>query len=249
MKLAGRCVLITGAASGIGRATAELFFKEGALLALLDVNTAQLDIVASGLDDGGGRIVAVAVDLAHADQVEEAVARSVAALGGLDTLVNAAGVDLAKPFGETSTEDWRLVMDINLIGPVLVCGAALPALRAAGSGVIINIASGAGLRPLEQRVAYCTSKAALIMLTRSLALELASDGIRANVICPGAIDTPLLHASLVNTEALDAVKSRYALRRIGTPEDIAFAALYLAGSQAGFITGTTLTVDGGRAFH
>lgn len=249
MRFDGRRILITGAASGIGQAIAERFARQGASLALLDLNAAGLDVLTSRLVNDGSRVIPIIADLADPLQIETAAARATNELGGLDTLVNAAGVDLHKPFAETGDAEWRRVMDVNLNGPALLIRALVPVLRTCGNGVVINIASGAGLRPLDRRVAYCTSKAALVMLTKSLALELAGDGIRANVICPGAIDTPLLHASLADDQAFDDVKQRYAMRRIGTPDDIAAAVLYLAGDEAGFVTGTTLTVDGGRAFH
>jgi len=221
-RLAGRRVLVTGAASGIGLATARLFLVEGA-------------------------------DVTDPESVAAGIAAATAALGGLDGIVNAAGVDLLKPFEEMTAGDWHGVIAINLTGPMLVCQAALPALKAAGGATIVNIASGAALRPLSERTAYCASKAGLVMLGKTLALELAPHGIRVNAICPGAIHTPMLELSYRDQPdpeaALQEIRERYALGRIGRAEDIAEAAAYLSSDDADFVTGTALAVDGGRAFH
>jgi NAD(P)-dependent dehydrogenase (short-subunit alcohol dehydrogenase family) len=145
------------------------------------------------------------------------------------------------------------VQAVNIDGPMYVCKAALPALIAHGSGTIVNVASGAALRPLANRTAYCASKAALVMFTKALALELAPLGIRANALCPGVIDTPMVRVSYENAadpeEALREILSRPALARLGTVEEIANAALYLTGEESSYTTGSALVVDGGRAFH
>ena len=157
MRLAGRRVLVTGAASGIGLAIARLFQREGARVAALDRDEAALTRTSV---DGA---VALVCDVAEERQVRAAVAQAAAALGGLDGVVNSAGIDLMRPFEQMTAEEWARVMAVDLTGPMLVCHAALPALKQAGRGTIVNIASGAALRPLEQRTAYCAAKAGLVM--------------------------------------------------------------------------------------
>jgi NAD(P)-dependent dehydrogenase (short-subunit alcohol dehydrogenase family) len=185
--------------------------------------------------------------------VRAAVARAVEALGGLDGMVNSAGIDLLRPFEAMTSEEWSRVLAVNLTGPVLVCHAALPSLKRAGRGTIVNIASGAALRPLEQRTAYCAAKAGLVMFGKALAMDLAADGIRVNAICPGIIDTPLFRASFEGASdpqaELDRILDRYLVKRPGHPEDIAYAALYLTSHESSFVTGAALAVDGGRTFH
>ncbi|SMF32224.1 NAD(P)-dependent dehydrogenase, short-chain alcohol dehydrogenase family [Tistlia consotensis] len=254
MRLAGRRILISGAASGIGRATAEVFHREGAALALLDRDAGRLAETAEALSGGEGPAVAWAVaEIADEAAVGAAVAETAAALGGLDGVVSSAGIDLLKPFGEVSAAEWRQVLEVNLTGPFNLCSAALPFLRAAGGGSIVQVASGAALRPLAGRTAYCASKAGLVMFAKALAVDLADDGIRVNAICPGIIDTPLFRQSFERApdpEAeLERILDRYLIRRVGRPEDIAYAALYLSSAESAHVTGTTLAVDGGRSFH
>lgn len=249
MRLAGRRILVTGAGSGIGAATAMLFGKEGARLALLDQRLGDVAAVARALEGS----LAYECDVARADEVSGTVAQAISALGGLDGVVNVAGIDLLREFAAMTTSEWQKVLDVNLTGPMHVCRAALPALRASGRGTIVNIASAAGLRPLANRTAYCASKAGLVMFTKALALELAALEIRANVVCPGVIDTPMLRASYESAKdpqaAFREIISRPAMGRVGTADDIAQAALYLSGEESLYTTGSTLTVDGGRAFH
>lgn len=254
MRLAGRRILVTGAASGIGLATAEVFRREGSAVALLDSNVEGLARTAADLrSEAGPPIADVAVDVADAASVNEAVESAAETLAGLDGIVCAAGIDLVQPFDAMSGEDWARIMAVNLTGPFNVCLAAVPHLKAAGGGTIVMIASGAALRPLADRTAYCTSKAGLVMLAKTLAVDLAPYSIRSNAVCPGIIDTPLFRASWEDAEdpraELDKILDRYLIRRVGQPEDIANAALYLSSSESAQVTGTTLAVDGGRAFH
>jgi NAD(P)-dependent dehydrogenase (short-subunit alcohol dehydrogenase family) len=249
-RLEHRRIIVTGAASGIGLAIAGLFRREGARVGLLDRDEAGVKAAAAGLGEGAAY---AAADVASEAEVGAAVDRLAATLGGIDGVVNCAGIDLLRPFGDTSAADWGRVMGVNLNGPFHVCQAALPHLRKAGAGTVVNIASGAGLRPLEHRTAYCTSKAALVMFSKTLAWDLAEDNVRVNVICPGIIETPLFRTSF-ETHAdpaaeLDRIKDRYLIKRVGTPEEIAFAALYLTSTESSYTTGTALAVDGGRTFH
>jgi NAD(P)-dependent dehydrogenase (short-subunit alcohol dehydrogenase family) len=247
MRLAGRRVLVTGAASGIGLAIARLFRREGAGVAMLDRDKAELARV---LVDGA---VPLDCDVTDERRVREAVAAGAASLGGLDGVVNSAGIDLMRPFESMTVEEWTRVMAVDLTGPMLVCHAALPALRAAGRGTIVNIASGAALRPLEQRTAYCAAKAGLVMFGKTLAVDLAPYHIRVNAICPGIIDTPLFRASWAGAadpeSELTRILDRYVIKRPGQPDEIAHAALYLTGDESSFVTGAALAVDGGRTFH
>jgi NAD(P)-dependent dehydrogenase (short-subunit alcohol dehydrogenase family) len=250
MRLKDRRVLVTGAASGIGRAIAEMFAREGARVALLDRDAPRLNEVAAGV---GNDPVAAVADVADEGEVRQAVAGAAEALGGLDGVVNSAGIDLLRPFSEVSSAEWRHVFAVNVNGPFFVCQAALAALRRAGRGTIVNIASGAALRPLEQRTAYCAAKAALVMFGKALAVDLAEDNIRVNSICPGIIDTPLFRSSWDQATDPEAerrrILERYVIKRVGRPDEIAAAALYLTSDESSYTTGTTLAVDGGRTFH
>ncbi|MDP7547256.1 MAG: SDR family NAD(P)-dependent oxidoreductase [Alphaproteobacteria bacterium] len=244
MRLAGRRVLITGAASGIGRACAELFAGEGAALALLDRND-------HGLSDFDA--IPCPADVTAVAAVGTAVAAAVAGLGGLDGVVNCAGKDMLGRLTEVSPEAWAEIINVNLTGSANVCRAAIPSLRAAGTGTIVNVASGAGLFPLPDRTAYCAAKAGLVMFSKSLAMEVADSGIRVNAVCPGAIDTPMLAGSYQDAPDPAAEKAmiqqRYLLRRFGEASEIAAAILFLSSAEASYITGTAMAVDGGRTFY
>jgi NAD(P)-dependent dehydrogenase (short-subunit alcohol dehydrogenase family) len=250
MRLKDRRVIVTGAASGIGYGIAEMFIKEGARVGLIDRDQGRLDAAAGRLGD---KAVAAVADVADEASVRQAVDALAAALGGIDGVVNSAGIDLLKPFAQTSAAEWNAVMAVNVNGPFHICQAALPHMQRAGSGTIVNIASGAGLRPLEHRTAYCASKAALMMFGKTLAWDLAGDNIRVNTICPGIIETPLFRTSFEthpDPEAeLSRIKERYLIRRVGTPAEIAYAALYLTSDESTYTTGTAMAVDGGRTFH
>ena len=247
MRLRGRRVLVTGAASGIGLAVARLFLSEGAKVAMLDRDEAAL------AKTGADGATALVCDVADERQVRATVAQAVAALGGLDGVVNSAGIDLMRPFYQMTAAEWARVMAVDLTGPMLVCHAALPALKQAGRGTIVNIASGAALRPLEHRTAYCAAKAGLVMFGKTLAVDLAAEHIRVNAICPGIVDTPLFRSSWTGAADPEAelarILERYVIKRPGEPEEIAQAALYLTSDESSFVTGAALAVDGGRTFH
>jgi NAD(P)-dependent dehydrogenase (short-subunit alcohol dehydrogenase family) len=249
VRLRDRRVLVTGAASGIGLAVARVFTREGARVAMLDRDEARLSKEAASVEGA----VPLVCDVGDELSVRRSVADGAAALGGLDGVVNCAGVDLMRPFEEMTTEEWMRVLTIDLTGPMLVCHAAVPLMKRAGRGTIVNVASGAGLRPLEHRTAYCTAKAGLVMFGKTLAMDLAPYGIRVNAICPGIIDTPMFRGSWEGAPdpqaELATILDRYLIKRTGQPEEIAYAALYLTSDESSFVTGTALAVDGGRTFH
>ncbi|MCB4822319.1 SDR family NAD(P)-dependent oxidoreductase [Roseicella aerolata] len=248
MRLAARHALITGGASGIGLATARLFLREGARVALLDRNAEALARLAAELGVPG-----IPVDVADAAATAAAVDAAAQALGALDAVVNAAGISRVASPADTTPELWRQVMAVNLDGPFHVCRAALPHLRRAGGGAIVNLASAAGLVPRPNYAAYGASKGGVLMLTRCLALDLAKENIRVNAVCPGAILTPMVEETMAAqpdpASAERAFLSRYAMGRFGTPEEVAQAVLYLTSQEASFVTGSALGVDGGSAWH
>lgn len=243
----GRRILITGGASGIGLATARMIADRGGRAAVLDRDRAALD----RLDITG--VTGHAADVAETAGVEAAVAAAADEMGGIDGVVCAAGIDHEEPLARITDAAWARSIGVNLTSPMLVMRAALPHLAAAGAASAVFISSAAGLVPLKGRASYCAAKAGVVMLAKSLAMELADQGVRVNAICPGAIDTPLFRTSWEpkpDPEAtLAAIRRRYALERIGTPDEIAAAVLWLLGPEAGYVTGVALAVDGGRSFH
>jgi NAD(P)-dependent dehydrogenase (short-subunit alcohol dehydrogenase family) len=174
-------------------------------------------------------------------------------MDGLDGVVNSAGVDLESSLEGMTDAAWDRLIAVNLTGPMKVCRAALPFLKAAGGGTIVNVSSGAGLQPLKFRSAYSASKAGLQMFSKALAMELADAGIRVNVVCPGAVETPLFRSSIAEGDTgeaqLDGVRARYALARIADPDEIAASIAFLSSAEASYVTGAALAVDGGRTFH
>ncbi len=242
-RLAGRRVLITGGASGIGAATARLFAAEGAKVAVLDRQQEAAQEVA---DEIGG--LALAVDITDWDQVQAALAKAAGAFGGLDGLVNAAGILDGGTLLDTDIATFRKVVDVNLTGLFAVCKAAAPYLLAAAQASIVNIASGVAIRPFAGQAAYAASKGGVLTLTRVLAQELAPK-VRVNSVCPGAVDTPMTEPMYTSNFLKEEVAGRYALRRTGQPAELAQAILFLTAASSSFVTGIALPVDGGRTFH
>jgi NAD(P)-dependent dehydrogenase (short-subunit alcohol dehydrogenase family) len=240
-RLQGRKIIITGAASGMGRAIAQLFAREGAQLALFDVSAAPLAEVAKSL---GAH--AIAMDVSVPEAVSRAVSEAEAKMSGIDGVVNAAGILRVATFADTEPGIWRRVHDINLFGPYLVCRAALPALQKSAKATIVNIASMGGIRTPFGMIAYGASKAGLIGLGNGLALELAP-GIRVNTVCPGIIKTPMTDAlqSGVSADDSDMIRSSVGLGRKGTPMEVAYITLFLTSDESSFNTGSVFTVDGG----
>lgn len=238
--------IVVGGAAGIGLATAELLASRGAKVAIIDRNEAT---VASA----EGIVASLKGDLLDHAGFDAAFAEAVGALGGLDGLINCAGIDLLKPVETMSDAEWARILAVNLTGPMRTCQSALPYLKQSPVGAIVNLSSGAGLMPIADRTAYCTAKAGLVMMSKALAMEWAPYGIRVNAICPGAVDTPLFRTSYENAPdpaaRLEQIKTRYALKRIADPAELAEAIVFLASPAASYITGVALAVDGGRTFH
>jgi NAD(P)-dependent dehydrogenase (short-subunit alcohol dehydrogenase family) len=236
-RLLGRRILITGAASGIGQRTAELFAAEGAALTLLDCDRRRLVSVAR--ETGG---TAIEADVTQEPSVTHAVEQGASAMGGIDGVVNAAGIVIHGSVLDVGLADWKLVLDVNLTGTYIVVRCCLPWLAKAPFATIVNIASGQGLLPNNPGMtAYAASKGGVVNLTRALAAELAPS-IRVNSVCPGMVDTPM-------TAGLERDLDRYSLGRIAEPLEIAQAILFLTSTESSFVTGAALAVDGGRTFH
>lgn len=249
--LTRRRILVTGGAKGIGLATVQRFVDEGANVVALDRDVAALAMLAQS--PANHPIHVATADVTDSVSVATAVTFAADVLGGIDGVVNAAGIDLVADLEAMALADWDRVLAVNLTGPVSVMQAALPHLRAAGGGTIVNVSSGAGLSPLKHRTAYCASKAGLQMASKVVAMEAAAFGVRVNTICPGAVETELFRSSVDHEPdpqaAYEAVRARYALQRIASPDEIAAAILWLTSAESSYVTGTVIAVDGGRTFH
>jgi NAD(P)-dependent dehydrogenase (short-subunit alcohol dehydrogenase family) len=253
MSLRDKVAVITGAASGLGKASALRFAAEGASVAVVDINEEGAAATVDQITTAGGSALALRVDVTEEGQVSAALARVVDEFGGVDILFSNAGIPMAIPITELTVAQWDTVMSINVKGAFLTAKHGVPILERRGGGVILITGSIAGLVGLESQPAYCASKGALAMLTKALAVDLAPLKIRVNCICPGSVDTPALRTFLVQrfgTEHpvehhLSTYGNRYPLGRIGTTEEIAAAAAFLASDDAAWITGQVLAVDGG----
>jgi NAD(P)-dependent dehydrogenase (short-subunit alcohol dehydrogenase family) len=252
MQLQGKVALVTGASSGIGRATAIRFAREGARVALLGRNTAALGEVADEIREiaqTSETSLLIVADVRDPDRRERAVESAVERFGSLDILVNAAGVLATGTVENTDLQSWREMFEINVDAVFHLTQLATPHLKSS-KGAVVNVSSVTGLRAFPGVLAYCASKAAVDQITRCTALELAADGIRVNAVNPGVVVTELHRRGGMEDPAYEAFlehsKSTHPLGKVGRPEDVAEAILYLASEGSSWVTGVTLSVDGGR---
>jgi NAD(P)-dependent dehydrogenase (short-subunit alcohol dehydrogenase family) len=248
--LGGKRVLVTGAASGIGAATCGFLAEAGCHVAGLDRNIEALDEHMSRLRDGGREALAVRADVASWEEVERATSTAAHALGGLDGAVSVAGIGgYTGDVVSTTLDDWTAIVGVDLTGVFLVARAAVPFLRQAGGGAIVNVSSQYGLVGGAGFPAYCAAKAGVIGLTRAMAVDHAHERIRVNCVCPGPIDTPMLAGSAAQAETgrkeRERVRNRLLLSSIGKPEDVAALIAFLLSDQAKNMTGGVITTDGG----
>ena len=249
-EFAGKVAVVTGAASGIGKATARLIAEEGGRVVVCDRDA---DALATSLAEAGSlEIGGTAADVARASDMERLVRFAVETHGGLDVLVNNAGVQMFGTVVELAEEDWDRTLAINLKGAFLASKFAVPAMRERGGGAIVNVASVHAFATVGNRVAYAASKTGLLGLTRAMALDHGPDNIRVNAVCPGAVDTPMLrdawpriHPGRPIGELLDELGALHPGGRIGRAEEVARVIAFLAGPRSGFVTGSEVKVEGG----
>ena len=245
MRLEGKVALITGGARGQGAAESRLFAREGAKVVIADVLDADGMAVAAQINELGGDATYVHLDVSSESDWQQAIAAAVSAYGKLDVLVNNAAIWRGGHVADTSSEQWDTVLDINAKGVFLGTKQAIPEMRKTGGGSIINISSTAGLVGSLTSSAYSASKGAVRLFTKSTAVQYGAENIRANSIHPGPIDTPMGDQVWPNAGSREEVIERTVLKRIGTPEDIANGALFLASDESSFMTGSELVIDGG----
>jgi len=253
--LDGRVAIITGAGRGQGLAAARLFVREGAKVVINDIDQGSVDQAVAAINEEGGQAVGARADISDGEAVRGVLAKTRDAFGGLDILYNNAGVGFSakERMGiamddilNCTEQDWRRILDINLTGVFLFCKYGIPMLIERGRGVVINTASIGGLRGGPSAHAYAASKAGVIQLTKSVAVTYGRKGVRANCICPGVIDTEMIQSHMLAAEgAREAIGRHTPVGRIGTADDIAQLALYLASDASGFLTGQAIAIDGG----
>lgn len=244
--LTGKVAIVTGASRGIGQSIAEQYAKAGAKVVLASRKQESLDEVAAQIKEQGGEAIAVAAHTGKKETLTELVQKTVEAFGRVDVLVNNAATNPHfGPMLEAEDSLWQKTIEVNIMGNVWLCQQVVPVMREHGGGSIINVASVNGIRPGTMQGIYSMTKAAVISLTKTLAMELGSDGIRVNAIAPGLIQTKFAQVLWENEAMLKSVQDRTPLGRIGQPEDIASLALWLASDASSFATGETYVVDGG----
>ncbi|ORM71029.1 SDR family oxidoreductase [Pantoea rwandensis] len=251
-RLRNKTAVITGAGSGIGSAVAQLFAQQGASLALLDIRTDNIEVLAAHLErQFGHRCIAAVADVTQQEQVEYAVAQATEAFGKIDILINCAGVNVFHDPLTLEQNEWQRCMDVNLHGPYNLIRSVLPGMLTRQYGNVVNIASVHGHKIIPGTFPYPVAKHGLIGMTRSLGIEYAGQGIRVNSISPGLIMTPAAEQWLASCPDPDAERARQAAllpcNRIGNPDEVAYTALFLASDEARFINATDIVIDGGRS--
>lgn len=249
MRLEGLVTLVTGGASGIGRATAKLFAQEGAKVAVVDVQKSQGTETVQAINGAGGQATFIEADVSIVSECEQMVAKAVDKYGGLNVLINNAGINLVATTEETSEADWDRVVAVNQKGVFFGSKAAVPYMIRAGGGSIISMASVQTFQGMPNFIAYSGTKGAIYSMTIAMAKDLARYNIRVNCICPGAVDTPINDRLFAEQPDPDSARrgaaKMAALKRMGDPIEVAHAAVYLAGNESTWVTGVALPVDGG----
>ena len=243
MRLKGKVAFITGFGSGLGQAMAIMFAREGAAVAGTSVTESKGRETVAAIESAGGRAFFRAGDVANSEQMKLFIDETVKLYGGLDIAVNSAGVRTNGSITDITEEAWDRTLDANLKGAFVVSRLAIPEMKKRGAGVILNIAARSGMLGQAGRAAYCASKGGLVRLTEAMAMDHARDNIRVNCICPGPVRTPMVDTSTL--EKLARYKTRVPLGRIGEPDDVAYAAVYLASDEASYVTAAILPVDAG----
>lgn len=243
-RLQGKVAIVTGAGTGIGRAISFLFAREGAKVAVADIDVGAAEATVAEIAETGVSALAIEADVTEAAGVENMMRATVTTYGHLDVLINNAGVGTDGDVVELPEKEWQRILDVNLKGVFLCCKYAIPAMKKSGGGSIVNIASTAAFVGGSVSCVYPASKAGVVALSKSTALRYAHNNIRVNCVCPGHVDTALTY-TLKDPKVKAALIRKYPLGRLGAPEEIANAVLFLASDEASFITGTELIVDGG----
>lgn len=245
MRLKNKVAIVTGAASGIGKATAILFAEHSAKVVVADIDVDRANQTVAVIRDAGNEAIYVQTDVTISDNTEHMVQETLNTYGKLDILLSSAGIAMRLPVADLPEEDWYRCLNVNLTGVYLCAKAAIPAMQKNGSGSIINLSSIYGLVGGDVRAAYVASKGGVTNLTRGMALDYAEDNIRVNCICPGFVETPLVAGVIKTPAEYKTLADKHPMRRLAQPEEIAYGALYLASDESAFVTGIALPIDGG----
>ena len=249
MRFEDRVVILTGAASGIGKAAATLFAGEGAMVCLLDIDRKGIEKTANDILHQGGKALPLECDVTHEEKVSDVVAQALQHVGRIDVLCNNAGIEFSKSLICTEEDEWDRVLAVNLKGMFLLSKHVVPHMMDSGGGAVVNTSSISGLLGWPDSSAYCASKGGVVQLTREMAVEYGPHNIRVNCICPGTTETPMIDR-LLGLESdpegtARSIRAMHPLGRFAQPEEIARAMLFLASEEASFVTGAVLPVDGG----